>query len=556
MAWGLLYVGVTRNVKRRDCKSPERFIPLRRELAMNPDQYRTPAWVADVTLESKRDSLPQESHTEVCIVGAGIAGMSCAYELAKAGKRVIVLDDGPVGGGQTARTTAHLANAYDDRFYHMESVHGEEGTRIIAESHGRAIDRIEAIAKAEGIECDFQRLNGYLFLGPDDTADSLEREFEAATRAGIVGVELLATLKIGGTKFSPCLRFPNQGQFHPLKYIQGLAAAVERMGGFVFTGVHVDKVEGGKPAKVTTSQGKQIIADAVIVATNSPINDMLVIHTKQAPYMTYVVAGKVPKGMIPPGLYWDTHDPYHYVRLQDMPTESALDAEQYDLLIVGGEDHKTGQATDFQRRYDSLRQWARERFPGFQSVEFEWSGQVLEPVDGVAFIGRNPGDEENVYIVTGDSGQGMTHGAMSGMILTDLILGRENPWAKLYDPSRKTLSSAGEFAKENLNVAVQYAAWVTPGDADIESIQPGEGAVVRAGLEKHAVYRDEQGRVHQMTAVCPHLQCIVQWNNDEKTWDCPCHGSRFDCHGGVIIGPANVDLKPVEQEAPSKAAAK
>jgi Rieske Fe-S protein len=256
--------------------------------------------------------------------------------------------------------------------------------------------------------------------------------------------------------------------------------------------------------------------------------------------------------MIPPGLYWDTHDPYHYVRLQPMPTESALDAEQYELLIVGGEDHKTAQANDHQRRYDALRQWATEHFPGFQSVEFEWSGQVFEPVDGVAFIGRNPGDESNVYIVTGDSGQGMTHGAMSGMILRDLITGRENPWAKLYDPSRKTLSAAGEFAKENLNVAVQYAAWVTPGDIDsVENIPRGEGAVIRSGLEKHAVYRDENGEVHAMTAVCPHLQCIVQWNKDEKTWDCPCHGSRFDCHGGVIIGPANTDLKSLEKESHS-----
>ncbi len=521
------------------------------------DQHHIPAWFADAEPQRQSKSLPQDQRADVCIVGAGIAGMSCAYELAKAGKRVIVLDDGPVGGGQTGRTTAHLANAVDDRFYHMESTHGEEGTRIIAESHGQAIDRIEEIATAEGIECDFRRLDGYLFLGPDDSPDSLERELEAAHRAGLLGVELLSSHQVGTRTFSPCLRFPRQGQFHPLKYLQGLAAAVERLGGQIYTGVHVEKVEGGSGAKVTTSQKKQVFADAVIVATNSPINDMFVIHTKQAPYMTYVVAGRVPKGMIPPGLYWDTHDPYHYVRLQPMPTESALDAEQYDLLIVGGEDHKTAHANDHQRRYDALRKWATEHFPGFQSVDFEWSGQVFEPVDGVAFIGRNPGDSDNVFIVTGDSGQGMTHGVMSGMILRDLILGQENPWAKLYDPSRKTLSSAGEFAKENLDVAAQYAAWVTPGDIDsIDNVSRGEGAVIRSGLEKHAVYRDEHGVVHQMSAVCPHLQCIVQWNNDEKTWDCPCHGSRFDCQGSVIVGPANTDLKPVDQKSQTQSAGK
>lgn len=514
------------------------------------DQNRVPAWFADAPpqLQSKRQ--PPPSHADVCIIGAGIAGLSCAYELALAGKKVVVFDDGPIGGGQTGRTTAHLASAFDDRYYHMEATHGEEGARILAESHCRAIDRIEEIARAEGIECDFARLDGYLFLGPDDTADSLERELEAATRAGLVGVELLSTLLIGSRNFSPCLRFPRQGQFHPLKYLQGLAAAIERLGGQIFTGVHVDKVQGGANAKIVTADMKEIQADAVIVATNSPINDMVVIHTKQAPYMSYVVAGRVPKGLIPPGLYWDTHDPYHYVRLQPMPTASALDAEQYELLIVGGEDHKTGQASDYQRRYESLRRWAAERFPGFEAVEYEWSGQVFEPMDGVAFIGRNPGDESNVYIVTGDSGQGMTHGALAGILLRDLILGRDNPWARLYDPSRKTLSSASEFAKENLNVAVQYAAWVTSGDVDsADQIPPGEGAVVRSGLEKHAVYRDENGAVHAMTAVCPHLQCIVQWNKDEKTWDCPCHGSRFDCHGGVIVGPANSDLKAVEKES-------
>jgi glycine/D-amino acid oxidase-like deaminating enzyme/nitrite reductase/ring-hydroxylating ferredoxin subunit len=518
------------------------------------DQHRVPSWFADAEPQGEMKSLPQNSKADVCIIGAGIAGMSCAYELAKAGKSVIVLDDGPVGGGQTGRTTAHLANAFDDRYYHMESVHGEEGARIIAESHGRAIDRIEEIATTEGIECDFRRLDGYLFLGPDDTPDSLERELEAAHRAGLKGVELLSTMQIGGRSFSPCLRFPRQGQFHPLKYVQGLAAAVERMGGQIYTGVHVDKVEGGDEAKATTSQGKQVTASAVIVATNTPINDMLVIHTKQAPYMSYVIAGKVPKGVIPPGLYWDTHDPYHYVRLQPMPTESAVDSEQYELLIVGGEDHKTAQASDYARRYDSLRKWASDHFPGFQSVEFQWSGQVMEPVDGVGYIGRNPNDKPNVYIVTGDSGQGMTHGAISGILLTDLILGRENAWEKLYDPSRKTLSSAGEFAKENLNVAVQYAAWVTSGDTDsVDSIAKGEGAVLRSGLEKHAVYRDEQGQLHRMTAVCPHLQCIVQWNADEKTWDCPCHGSRFDCQGGVIVGPANVNLEPIDENSKSKA---
>jgi Rieske Fe-S protein len=180
-------------------------------------------------------------------------------------------------------------------------------------------------------------------------------------------------------------------------------------------------------------------------------------------------------------------------------------------------------------------------------VEFRWSGQVMETIDGLAFIGRNPLDEADVFIVTGDSGMGMTHGTIAGILLTDLILGRENPWETLYDPARKTLGAAGEFAKENLNVLRQYGDWLTGGEvASVEAVQPGTGAILRRGLTKVAAYRDEQGVLHERSAICPHLGCIVAWNEAEKTWDCPCHGSRFDRHGTVLNGPANSDLSPVE----------
>jgi Rieske Fe-S protein len=219
------------------------------------------------------------------------------------------------------------------------------------------------------------------------------------------------------------------------------------------------------------------------------------------------------------------------------------------VLIVGGEDHKTGQAGDHEERYARLEAWARERFPMIQGVEFRWSGQVLETIDGLAFLGRNPLDEPNVFIATGDSGMGMTHGTIAGMLLTDLILGRENPWATLYDPARKTLRAIGEFARENLNVLAQYADWLTPGDVSSpEEVRPGTGAVVRRGLAKVAVYRDEQGVLHERSAACPHLGCVVGWSDAEKTWDCPCHGSRFDRYGRVLNGPANRDLTPAGGE--------
>jgi Rieske Fe-S protein len=214
------------------------------------------------------------------------------------------------------------------------------------------------------------------------------------------------------------------------------------------------------------------------------------------------------------------------------------------VLIVGGEDHKTGQADDADERFSRLEAWTRERFPQVQAFEFRWSGQVMEPVDSLALIGRNPLDSDNVYIATGDSGNGMTHGTIAGMLITDLIAGRANPWADLYDPSRKSLGAISEFARENLNVAAQYADVVTPGDVeDTGQIAPGKGAIVRRGLKKVAVYRDPDGALHERSAVCTHLGCIVRWNSLEKTWDCPCHGSRFQTDGHVVNGPANSRLE-------------
>jgi Rieske Fe-S protein len=220
------------------------------------------------------------------------------------------------------------------------------------------------------------------------------------------------------------------------------------------------------------------------------------------------------------------------------------------MLIVGGEDHKTGQADEHDARFERLESWAHERFPSAESVEFKWSGQIMEPVDGVAFIGRNPMDEKNVYICTGDSGQGMTHGTIASMLITDLILGRTNAWSSLYDPSRITLRAAAEFAKENLNTAAQYGDWLTAGEVrSVEDIAPGSGGVVRRGMTKVAAYRAEDGVLYECSAVCPHLGGIVQWNDTEKTWDCPCHGSRFDKFGTTVLnGPANTGLKALGSE--------
>lgn len=489
--------------------------------------------------------LTEQVNADVCVVGAGIAGMTTAYLLAREGKSVVVLDDGPIGGGMTGRTTAHLVNALDDRYFELERLHGEAGARLAAASHTAAIDKVEQIVNEEKIACEFERLDGYLFVPPREAKKILDDELAAAHRAGLLDIEKVERVPWDSFDTGTALRFPRQAQFHPLKYLAGLATAIRAKGGRIYTESHAKEIEGGKKARVETSGGGVVTADAVVIATNSPVNDLIAIHTKQAGYQTYVIGARIPRGSVTRGLYWDTPDPYHYIRIETV----GQGANAYDVLIVGGEDHKTGQKDDAGKRFGALERWTRHRFPMIESIEYRWSGEVMEPNDGLAFIGRNPMDSKNVYIATGDSGNGMTHGTIAGMLLTDLILGRKNEWESIYDPSRITLKALGEFAKENLNVAAQYKDLILGADVDSETeIKPGSGAVVSRGLHKVAVYRDTDGVAHERSAVCRHLGCIVNWNTLENTWDCPCHGSRYDALGHVIQGPANSDLPPVEEQ--------
>jgi glycine/D-amino acid oxidase-like deaminating enzyme/nitrite reductase/ring-hydroxylating ferredoxin subunit len=498
-------------------------------------------WMATQAVSSFKP-LRENATADVCIVGAGIAGLSTAYLLAREGHSVIVIDDGPIISGETERTTAHLVSALDDRFFELERMFGEDGARLAAQSHSAAIDRIESIIAAEKIPCDFMRLDGYLFVPPGESTDILDRELDAARRAGL-SVELVKRSPARTFDTGIALRFSNQAQFHPLKYLQGVAAAIERRGGGIFAYTHATKIEDGESPCVKTGDGHLITAQAIVVATNTPVNDRVTMHTKQAPYRTYVIGARVPAGSVARALYWDTANPYHYIRLQTVREQAS--GREHEVLIVGGEDHKTGQAEHPEERFARLEDWTRDRFH-IEGIEYRWSGQVMEPVDSLAFIGRNPGDD-NVFIATGDSGNGMTHGTIAGMLLTDLIMGRENPWAKLYDPSRKPTHSLAKFAQENFNVAKQYADYLTGGDVPKEAhLAPDSGAVIRRRGKKVAVYCDDGGHHHEFSAVCPHLGCIVSWNSVEKTWDCPCHGSRFGPHGNVVNGPANADLENVE----------
>ncbi len=483
--------------------------------------------------------LQSNRRAEVVVVGAGIAGLTTAYLLAKAGRDVLVLDQGGVGHGMTARTTAHLSTALDDRWYKLIAQSGEADAMTAADAFLRHIDFIEEVQRDENIGCDFARVDGYLFLADGDDRATLEKEVDAAHKLGLTDVALVDSCGMPNLTTRSCLKFPRQGRFHPLKYLEGLARCIKRDGGQIMR-AHVSAVWDGDTVTVECEGGVKVEAESAVIATNTPINDRVVIHTKQAPYRSYAIAASIPAGSVPDVLAWDTGDPYHYIRLQ--PGDGGT-----DVIIIGGEDHKSGQAHDGAARFQKLEVWSLARFPQITRFLARWSGQVMESADYLGYLGQNPGDQ-NVFVITGDSGMGMTHGTIGGLIVSDLILGKKNPWAALFDPARVTPRAAGRFARENLNVAAQYAEYVMPGDVnDVANIPPGGGAIVRRGAAKHAVYRRADGTLVEKSAVCPHMGCLVSWNPVETCWDCPCHGSQFSAEGEVINGPATSDLAAIDK---------
>lgn len=489
--------------------------------------------------------LQMDKEVDVVVVGGGIAGLSVAYQLSKEGKSVAVVEDGFIGSGETGRTTAHLVNALDDRYYELEKIFGKDNTKLIAESHTAAIRFIERAVEYENIDCDFTRVDGYLFLHPSDEKKHLQEEYDACLKAGI-DVEL-TKIELGRHKDMSAIKFKEQGQFHPMKYLKGLCEAIQKNGGMIYTNTHAREIskEG-----IVSDDGFKINAKYVVVATNSPVNNKYIPHMRQFPYRTYVIGCKVPKGALPQALWWDTGDfdhnadipPYHYVRTQSLSNE-------HDLLIAGGEDHGTGLADaekiPEEERYKRLEKWVREYFAEAGEVLYKWSGQVYEPTDSLAYIGRNPYDAGNVYIATGDSGNGMTHGTIAGMLISDLILGRENPWKDIYSPSRGgVFKTGGLLLKQFVGGLVDYLK-TKPKHEDetgLGALGKNEGKIIEFKGKKSGVYRDNEDNLHFIDPTCTHMGCTVKWNNDEKSWDCPCHGSRFTYEGEVMNGPANEPL--------------
>jgi glycine/D-amino acid oxidase-like deaminating enzyme/nitrite reductase/ring-hydroxylating ferredoxin subunit len=508
-------------------------------LAVNAsDEQSRSLWMDTVVADAP--SLTEDVRADTVVIGSGIAGLSTAYELTRRGQKVVVLDRGRIAGGMTSRTTAHLSSSSDDGFETLIRERGLEGAKTFYESHAAAIDRIEQIKDEEAIACHFRRVNGYLFpaLGKD-SAEELTAEFAATKKVGMA-VESHAGLPFEGLQDVKCLRYPSMAAFHPLQYLRGIAAALVERGASLFANTAVTAVEEKNgDVIVRTANNGSIYAANAVVATNGPINDRVVLHTKLAPYRSYAMAITVKPDSIEDALYWDTFDPYHYVRL-----ESEFGGTHY--VIVGGADHKTGEADDAWLRFEALESWARALMPQLGDVTHRWSGQVLEPIDWAAFTGRNPGNER-IYVHTGDSGQGITHGVIASLLLSRLITGEGCPWADFYDPSRVQLSAAKQFVAENITAVKNFAEYVAPGElGSIDELKPGDGAIIREGLRKVAAFRDEGNRLHRVSAACTHMGCHVHWNSLERCWDCPCHGSHFAIDGTPLNGPAVSPLEKIE----------
>lgn len=478
--------------------------------------------------------LEADESADVVVIGAGIAGLSTAYELASSGQDVVVVDRGPITRGMTARTSGHLTWVSDDDFTRLIAIHGAAKARLYYESHAAAIDRIEHIQRVEGIACRFARIDGYLFA--TSNKNTLKRELAAIEKLDIAGTTWADRAPLPGVDTGRCLRFPMQARFHPLLYLNGLVEAIRQRGGRIYADTTVTDIdEAASNVTATTQDGHRIRARSCVIATNAPICIPIGVHEKQTPYRSYTLTAPIPAGYAEDALIWDTLDPYHYVRLQP-------GAESTDILIFGGEDHKSGEANDMDKRFARLEQWGRKHFPSMGDVIHRWSGQVLEPRDCLAFIGRKPASKR-IYFATGDSGDGLTHAVAASMLLRDLIVKGESPWAELYSPARRPTKAPVKFHRE-----IGKAKTAKPAKLrDVDKLKPGQGGIVHEDRQDIAAFRDELGRLHQRSAKCTHAGCTVQWNGFERCWDCPCHGSQFAADGTAINAPAVEPLKHVEQ---------
>ncbi len=499
------------------------------------DSFRSngPLW-SHPRQSPRAPELSGDEQADVAIIGGGIAGLLSALLLARRGRGVTLVEANTFGSGETGRTTAHLTEVLDAGYAHLEQKFGVEGTRIAAQASHAAIDSLETLCAEFAPDALFERVPSYKLAETDEQVETLREEAAAMVRAGLDARFTDEPLPLPARE---AVTLSGQAQVHPGRLVAGLVRELRELGVRLLEHTRVTSVEDGRPCQVVTDRGR-ISARDVLVLTNVPISNAVAIQTKIASYRTYAIAGAVAD--FPPGLFEDCEKPYHYVRRQR--TDEGL------FVIVGGEDHRTGKLPS-ESPLDALLRYAMRKIPGF-APRYQWSGQIVEPSDGLPYIGRNAG-AEHTYVATGFSGTGMTFGVLSAMLLTAAVEELESPWAHLFTATRiKPIAQAGRYVVENATFPSRLALdRLDRGENSPESIAPGEGRLVRSDAGRMlAMARLPDGALEVRSAVCPHLGCYVRFNGVEGSWDCPCHGSRFDLQGHVLNGPATHDLARSDED--------
>jgi glycine/D-amino acid oxidase-like deaminating enzyme/nitrite reductase/ring-hydroxylating ferredoxin subunit len=487
-------------------------------------------WI-DSTPENDFSPLVNSVTVDVAIVGAGIAGITAATLLKRAGKTVAVIDSDRIASGVSGHTTAKVTSLHQLIYAELIEKFGEEKARIYAQSNQAALERVAAFVEKEQIDCDFSRQSAYSFTESQDQLNKIEEEVEAALKLGLPASFVRQTslpFPIAGA-----IKFDNQAQFHSRKYLLHLAKSITGNGSYVFDSTRVQKVEEDSPCEVITDKGT-IRARDVIITTHLPILDQGLFFAKTYPKRSYIIGTRIEASKAPQGMYIGIGESYYSIRTT--PYQDDL------LLLIGGGGHKVGTVTNTEEKYLDLEAFARSRF-GVDSFEYRWSTQDAVSFDRLPYIGKLTPLNNHIYVATGFSLWGMTKGTLSGMLLADRILGVENPWAELYDATRATPFVSVEGIKQNLDVGVHWVGDRIKGIGNsFVDVASGEGKLVTVDGKKIAAYGDEAGEIHAVSAVCPHLGCVVAWNSAEKSWDCPCHGSRFNYDGKVLHGPTVKDL--------------
>lgn len=496
---------------------------------------KTSLWKDDAS-STTYGPLTTDLEVDVAIIGGGITGLTTGYFLTNAGKKVAILEADQIGSGSTGFSTGNLYKILEEPLQKLEQKFNTETIHGIIASRKAAIRQIENIVNEFTINCDFQRRSWHLISETPGDDEKIEREYEACFKADLKStIETTTPLPF---KISKALRIENQAQFNPMQYVQGIAAHIVKKGCIICEQTQVTHIEEGTPNILHTEKAR-IKAHNIIHATHTP-KGFMTVQTLLGPYREYAIGAKLNSGTYPEGIFWVLNGSNHY----SIRSYTRTNGEKN--LIIIGEPHKVGQKEHNSSCFEKLEQYLRSHFD-IKSIDYHWSAQNYKPADGLPYIG-NVSEKSNIYIATGFSTDGLTYGTLAGMIISDAILGNNNPWAKIYDPHRHTpIKSAGRFIKENANVLVQYVKDI-PFKAEVKdasSIRPGEGKTVEMNGEKYAIYRDDNGDLHQVSAICTHLKCTVHFNDEERTWDCPCHGSRFTIDGKVIEGPALADLQKI-----------